>query len=609
MKTSIITLATILLGVYVQSVAAQAPFKLQYLSPRPDAQFVSPGTTIAFRVGELIDEQTVDSALFRVVGSRSGRHYGTAILADDAKTVIFKPEQPFWPGDKVRVTISQGITTVTGQIIEPVTFEFTISSQQALPRNEMLNYQQPPRLEGSSADLSTTNSPPYVTVPADFPTLTVTSPAINTSAGYNLLTAWPLPIFPNSSISYLLIVDNLGDPVYYKRQIGWVLDFKKQPNGSLTYFAAGEFKEMDNTYTIIDTYQAGNGYTTDVHDLQLLANGNALLMIYDDQIKDMSQIVPGGHPAATVTGLVIQELDTSKNVVFEWRSWDHFLITDTVVSLTTPVVDYVHGNSVELDVDGNLLISSRHLDEITKINRQTGDIIWRLGGKNNQFTFVNDTPPYFHFQHDSRRLANGNISLFDNRTNLLPAYSRAVEYQLDEGAKTATLVWQYRNTPDTYSFAMGNAQRLPNGNTLIGWGTGALLTEAQSDGSKAFELALAAPNINYRSFRFPWQGDPATPPTLVAGINPFTVTLSYSWNGATEIAYYRIYGGDQPQPTTLVMTQTKTGFETTTALPAMPDQFCYYRVMPINNLGQTTHYSNEVDVCRPPLYLPLISKN
>jgi hypothetical protein len=199
--------------------------------------------------------------------------------------------------------------------------------------------------------------------------------------------------------------------------------------------------------------------------------------------------------------------------------------------------------------------------------------------------------------------------LFDNRTNLTPAYSRAVEYELDEGAKTATLVWEYRNTPDTYAFAMANAQRLPNGNTLIGWGTGRLLTEVQPDGSKAFELALTAPNVSYRAFRFPWQGYPTTQPVLVAGVNSLTITLSYSWNGATEIAYYRLYGSRQPQAATLVATQTKTGFETTTVLSTTPEQYCYYRVMPIDNLGQTTQYSNEVNVCRPPLYLPLISKN
>lgn len=178
---------------------------------------------------------------------------------------------------------------------------------------------------------------------------------------------------------------------------------------------------LDSTYTRVDTYRAGNGYSTDLHELQLLPNGHALLMIYDPQTVDMSRIVPGGNPAATVVGLVIQELDAQKQVVFEWRSWDHFQITDaTAEDLTAAVIDYAHGNALERDADGNILLSSRHMDEITKIDRQTGDIMWRLGGKHNQFTFVNDPQPFVH-QHDVRRLPNGNITLFDNQSDQTPA--------------------------------------------------------------------------------------------------------------------------------------------------------------------------------------------
>jgi hypothetical protein len=142
--------------------------------------------------------------------------------------------------------------------------------------------------------------------------------------------------------------------------------------------------------------------------------------------------------------------------VFQWRSWDHFSILDGSVSgyvnLDSSLIDYVHGNAIELDMDGNLLLSSRHMNEITKIDRQTGEIIWRLGlnALNNQFTFVNDTRGFSH-QHDIRRLANGNITLFDNGNFLVPEYSRAVEYALDEQAMTATLVWEYRNDPDAFS--------------------------------------------------------------------------------------------------------------------------------------------------------------
>src|SRR4029077_19130489 len=141
---------------------------------------------------------------------------------------------------------------------------------------------------------------------------------------------------------------------------------------------------------------------------QLLPNGHTLMMGLDAQVVDMSAVVPGGNPNALVLGIAVQELDTDHNVVFQWRSFDHYQITDCVsplVSLTSNIIDYVHPNAVELDQDGNLLLSARHFDEITKIDRATGDIIWRMGANavNNQFTFIGDTRGFSH-QHDIRRL-------------------------------------------------------------------------------------------------------------------------------------------------------------------------------------------------------------
>jgi hypothetical protein len=363
---------------------------------------------------------------------------------------------------------------------------------------------------------------------------------------------------------------------------------------------------MDTSYHIVDSFHAGNGYSTDIHELLLTNDGHALLMSYDPQTVDLSAIVPGGYPTATVIGLIVQELDAGKNVVFEWRSWDHFLITDTQVSLTTPFVDYVHGNAIEIDNDGNLLISSRHLSEITKIDRQTGDIIWRLGGKNNQFSFVNDAAPYFHYQHDIRRLANGRISLFDNRNDLMPLYSRATEYQIDEVGKVVTRTWEYRNTPDNYSPAMGDAQRLSNGNTMIGWGTFPELTEARADGTKAFEMVYGGSMMSYRAFRFVWHGYPTTPPLVTKFKDLSGIMLFFSWNGATEIASYKLYGGNSPSPTGLITTVLRSGFETPYAVP--PDSTdCIYRVLPVDGLSNDTQYSNDINICNI-YYFPLISR-
>ena len=606
----------VLLFAWTHVAQAQGPLPLEYVSPRPEAELVSAGTTIAVRQGEEINADTVAASLFQVVGTRSGSHSGQALLADDDKTVIFTPDRPFSPGETVTVTIGDGLTTVSGEVLEGTTFEFKVSPKDPSVSAETFTLEKlfpgEPLPEDGLGQTQVISSP-YVTLPGDWPDLTVTVPANGTDDGYLFLSLFRWATSTPSP--FQLILDNSGEPVYYRPQL--TTDFKKQPNNLLSYFDTAEraYKVLDASYSIVGTYAAGNGYTADLHELQFLPdNGHALLMIYDDQPVNMSQIVPGGVPTATVTGLVIQELDTSKNVVFQWRSWDHFNITDTVISLTTPVVDYVHGNAIERDFDGNLLISSRHLNEITKINRQTGEVMWRWGGNRNEFTFTN-TDPFFH-QHDIRRLPNGHVTLFDNGNTRTPAeYSRAVEFELDEINKVATSVWEFRNTPNTFSFAMGNTQRLPNGNTLIGWGSRSSpgITEVKANGDKAFELAYAAPWVSYRAFRFPWEGFPSWPPTLVTRSETPTTTLFYSWNGATNVAYYRIYGGKTLAPDTLIASQLKGGFENSYDITGLLEEMCYFRVMPVDTEGVITQYSNVVlaenSICaRNSVYLPMLIK-
>src|SRR5690606_12141524 len=130
---------------------------------------------------------------------------------------------------------------------------------------------------------------------------------------------------------------------------------------------------------------------------------------------------------------------------------------------------YSNFNSVAVDPDGNYMICNRLLSEITKVDRNTGEIIWRLGGKHNQFTFIdenqNNAPIYFSMQHDIRILPNGNLTIFDNGDQHDPRYSRGVEYEIDEVNKTAKMVWEYVAPVDVFSQSNGSLQRLPNGNT------------------------------------------------------------------------------------------------------------------------------------------------
>jgi len=245
----------------------------------------------------------------------------------------------------------------------------------------------------------------------------------------------------------------------------------------------------------------------------------------------MSQIVEGGFPAAVVTGAVIQELDTNKNVIFQWRSIDYIPITDSYRDITQKKFGYIHVNSVEFDpTDGNIILSCRETSEVVKISRMTGEVIWRMGGKKNEFTFVNEheenAPRYFKLMHCVRRLANGNLTMFDNGADEAVgdqerAYSRAVEYALDEKNKTASLVWEYRNHPDIRTLTGGSVTRLSGGNTTINWGSAAnagqapAMTEVDPNGQLVYDISPAQKGVTGQFNRIAWP--PASLSTTVTG--------------------------------------------------------------------------------------------
>ena len=493
-----------------------------YISPAPGSGLHMPGTSIIVRPGGAVDPSSIRGAVVHAVGSVSGNHEGSLRLSDDGETIVFHPRLSFALGESVACTIDAGIATAEAGSLPEASFWFRTSNTAPPDPGPGRGLGLYAAELGATGTSSTTPAParappplrsPTKTFPLDFPAVLATP---GEGAGEGSLFLSSVQFGEAVYGSYLMILDNEGEPIFYRKIPGIAFDFKLQPTGVLTYFddAADKFYALNTDYAVVDSFAVGDGYSTDLHDLQLLPDGHALLMAYDSQSVDMSAVVVGGNPSATVTGLVVQELDLSRDVVFEWRSWDHFQITDALgVDLTAPVIDYAHGNAIEKDADGNLLLSCRHMDEITKIDREDGHILWRWGGKNNEFAFPND-PDHFSHQHSIRRLPDGHVILFDNGNLHTPSYSRAAEYTLDESAKIAMLVWQYRTDPDTYGLAMGSVERLANGNTVIGWGaTTPALIEVTPDGHVAQELRLPSGVFSYRAFRFAW------PPTIAQAVN------------------------------------------------------------------------------------------
>jgi len=240
--------------------------------------------------------------------------------------------------------------------------------------------------------------------------------------------------------------------------------FQNNPHG---------FHFIDTSFHIVDTYSQYGGLFVNPHEFQLLQNGNVAFTLYKDSIMDLSAYTFGGvqgSPTTKVIGDVLVEMDTAKNIIFEWSTFDHIYPTETydVYGYYENGYDYTHPNSIEEDTDGNFLVSFRHLDAVYKINRTTGDVIWRLGGKSNSFTFTNDSG--FTAQHDFRSYPDGSYSVFDNAFPT-PNECRATIYTLDTVAMTATKIWEHKPNPGFPALLMGNHQITDDLNHLINYGT------------------------------------------------------------------------------------------------------------------------------------------
>lgn len=497
--------------------------KFQYLFPLPDSKLNSVETNIIIRFGDPLEDYGIEDNLL-VSGNKNGNYNGKIILTENNKTLIYKPHNNFAEGEIITIKLEKGLRTTSNIRLPELQYKFETSK---INLNKKIKSDSKLYLQILNPDLNKNtslhkknsqqmvyNQKKYTiqqdSLPADFPDLVVDT--INDpTPGYIFFTPFG---FPNLTPNYLIITDNYGIPVFYRKMMDATFDFKKINDSTLVYFDYGKIFQhylLNSSYDIVDSLSLQNGYSTDLHEFIMLKDRHTFQLCYDyEQIK-MDTIIEGGNPNATVIGIVLQEQDENKNVVFQWRSWDHYKITDATydINLTDSVIDYAHSNAIEIDNDGNILLSTRHFDEITKIDRQTGEIIWRFGGKyckNNQFTFLNDSIGFSH-QHDVRRLSNGNISLFDNGNLHSPQFTRIAEYQVDEVNKIASLVWEYRDSSTTYSGAMGSARRLENHNTFIGWGYTNVLSMSEVRADKSITFSLTIPNtlLNYRAFKLPWK--------------------------------------------------------------------------------------------------------
>ncbi len=359
------------------------------------------------------------------------------------------------------------------------------------------------------------NAQVYNELPEIFPTFNI-EVSNHPSHGYYFISGRFQTATPTT---FAIILDTSCTTVFFQRQnyLSSAEDFTLQENGLLSYCyqtlggSDFPFTVLDSNYNVVARLGTANGYTNDLHEFLLLEDNSYWILAQDHREVDMSKIVPGGDPNAIVIGAVVQHIDEAGEVLFEWNSFDHMEITDcdtNFVDLTEETIDYVHANALTIDFDGHILMSSRHLNEITKIDIHTGDIIWRWGGIMNQFTFQGGTP--FSGQHTIRYNESDNTyTMFDNGNHHDPERSRGLEYHLDQGNLIATLTNIYENDPAIFSGRMGGMQRLDAGGTVVGWGSNTgrfVFTEYDNSGEEVLKVnCIDASLVSYRAFKYDWK--------------------------------------------------------------------------------------------------------
>jgi hypothetical protein len=311
---------------------------------------------------------------------------------------------------------------------------------------------------------------------------------------------WFLPVTNGQVAADFRVQSYRGKPVLTWAQQS---NFGKLAEGeSVNYIA-------DNTYHVIATVKAGNGLNADAHEFLLTPQGTALVTIYDVVSADLTPV--GGPKNGQVWEGSIQEIDVpTGKVIFEWRSLGKVGFDESYWPLpdsSTAAWDYIHINGVALDDDGNLLLSARHTSTVYKIDRHTGEVIWRLGGKKSDFRFGPDAG--FSFQHDAVPVGSDTLRIFDNEVNPKPVLpsSRVIWLKLDPAAKTAMLVRAIDHPDHLSSLSQGSAQALDNGDTFVGWGQPARFSEFDPGGRMIFDATLPKGYDTYRAYRFRWPTD------------------------------------------------------------------------------------------------------
>lgn len=319
--------------------------------------------------------------------------------------------------------------------------------------------------------------------------------------------------------NYGVVIDNAGRIIWYHRFPGGPgLNFQPQPNGRYAARPApatpadlARWVEIDPLGNVTRTLGCARALQPRLHDLLAQPNGSYWIMCDETRTLDLS--TTGGPLEAVVMGTVIQHISATGDLLFEWSPFDRLELDYRAIEpgdQTGGVINWTHGNAIDLDADGNLLVSFRNLSQVVKIDTRTGGVVWRMGGPGNDFTFQNAAAPAFARQHGVRSTAKGQLVLLDNLGD--PRGSRVERYEYDETVRTVRQVASYPSSTGAIALIGGTTQSLPGGRTLVSFGNGGSVEESDAAGNIVWRIE-GNPGYVFRAQRLrslyrPGAGDP-----------------------------------------------------------------------------------------------------
>src|SRR3954447_3274838 len=332
------------------------------------------------------------------------------------------------------------------------------------------------------------------------------------------------------------------------------------------------YKEIAKIPSILDGWQPSG------HEFKILSDGTALTTGYRYlPHRDLTSKGGGTDQTLLDSGVVQVDIKTGK-LVRAWSADEHIPMSEGVppANPNSPAAyDPWHINSIDVASDGTWLVSMRNTWALYKIDPKTGQIIWTLGGKGNQFQIPDNVA--FAFQHDARWRPGGQISIFDNDCcGFIPqpsgppkaappihgSQTRGLQFKVDENAKTVALVTENK-LYDLTAGTQGNRQVLANGNVFMGWGQQPFYSESSKTGKLLLSVRYPDQNESYRAYRSIWKGKPSARPAAAARPSGKGTRVYVSWNGATDVTSWRIWAGKSSRKLSVVAKRvTKGGFET-----------------------------------------------